>query len=134
MIPSVGREWMKDVVNCFLIRDPKDMILSYTKVNSNLSMHLLGLEEQYELFEYVTKINGRAPPVVDSKDILLDPRRRSVCYVKKLVLFSLRKCLVGLKVCVIRTEYGQNIGMIMSLIQRVLIFTGKKMTMFQVNI
>ena len=75
MIPSVGREWMKDVVNCFLIRDPKDMILSYTKVNSNLSMHLLGLEEQYELFEYVTKINGRAPPVVDSKDILLDPRK-----------------------------------------------------------
>ena len=41
MIPSVGREWMKDVVNCFLIRDPKDMILSYTKVNSNLSMHYL---------------------------------------------------------------------------------------------
>ena len=75
MIPSVGREWMKDVVNCFLIRDPKDMILSYTKVNSNLSMHLLGLEEQYELFEYVTKINGRTPPVVDSKDILLDPRK-----------------------------------------------------------
>ena len=74
MIPSVGREWMKDVVNCFLIRDPKDMILSYTKVNSNLSMHLLGLEDQYELFEYVTKINGRAPTVVDSKDILLDPR------------------------------------------------------------
>ena len=75
MIPSVDRDWMKDVVNCFLIRNPKDMILSYTKVNSNLNMHLLGLEEQYELFEYVTKINGRAPPVVDSKDILIDPRK-----------------------------------------------------------
>jgi hypothetical protein len=89
MIPSVGREWMKDVVNCFLIRDPKDMILSYTKVNSNLSMHLLGLEDQYELFEYVTKINGRAPTVVDSKDILLDPRETLRLLCEKLgVVFS----------------------------------------------
>ena len=89
MIPSVDREWMKDVVNCFLIRDPKDMILSYTKVNSNLSMHLLGLEEQYELFEYVTKINGRAPPVIDSKDILLDPREKLRLLCEKIgVVFS----------------------------------------------
>ena len=89
MIPSVGREWMKDVVNCFLIRNPKDMILSYTKVNSNLSMHLLGLEEQYELFEYVTKINGRAPPVVDSKDILIDPRKTLSLLCEKVgVIFS----------------------------------------------
>ena len=89
MIPSVGRDWMKDVVNCFLIRNPKDMILSYTKVNSNLSMHLLGLEEQYELFEYVTKINGRAPTVVDSKDILLDPRETLRLLCEKLgVVFS----------------------------------------------
>ena len=89
MIPSVGREWMKDVVNCFLNCDPKDMILSYTKVNSNLSMHLLGLEDQYELFEYVTKINGRAPTVVDSKDILLDPRETLRLLCEKLgVVFS----------------------------------------------
>ena len=89
MIPSVDREWMKDVVNFFLIRDPKDMILSYTKVNSNLTMHLLGLEEQYELFEYVTKINGRAPPVVDSKDILIDPRETLSLLCEKVgVVFS----------------------------------------------
>ena len=89
MIPSVDREWMKEVINCFLIRNPKDMILSYTKVNSNLSMHLLGLEEQYELFEYVTKINGRAPPVVDSKDILVDPRKTLSLLCEKVgVIFS----------------------------------------------
>ena len=89
MIPSVDREWMKEVINCFLIRNPKDMILSYTKVNSNLSMHLLGLEEQYELFEYVTKINGRAPPVVDSKDILMDPRKTLSLLCEKVgVIFS----------------------------------------------
>ncbi len=89
MIQSVDRNWMKDVVNCFLIRNPKDMILSYTKVNSNLSMHLLGLQEQYELFEYVTKINGQAPPVVDSKDILIDPRKTLSLLCEKVgVIFS----------------------------------------------
>ena len=89
MIQSVDRNWMKDVVNCFLIRNPKDMILSYAKVNSNLSMHLLGLQEQYELFEYVTKINGRAPYVVDSKDILLDPRETLCLLCEKIgVVFS----------------------------------------------
>ena len=27
LLPSVSREWMKEVVNCFLIRDPKDCLL-----------------------------------------------------------------------------------------------------------
>ena len=53
LLPSVDREWMKDVTNCFLIRNPKDMIISYSKVHSDLNMHLLGLNEQYEIFNYV---------------------------------------------------------------------------------
>ena len=74
LLPSVDREWMKDVTNCFLIRNPKDMIISYSKVHSDLNMHLLGLSEQYEIFNYVRKITNDIPPVVDSKDILLNPR------------------------------------------------------------
>ena len=47
LLPSVSREWMKKVVNCFLIRDPKDMIISYSKVHSELNIHLLGLNERF---------------------------------------------------------------------------------------
>ena len=42
LLDSIDREWMKSVVNCFLIRDPKDMIISYSRVHPDLNMHLLG--------------------------------------------------------------------------------------------
>ena len=74
LLDSIDREWMKSVINCFLIRDPKDMIISYSKVHPNLNMHLLGLEEQNEIFEYVKNITGEIPPIVDAKDVLLNPR------------------------------------------------------------
>jgi len=74
LLDSIDREWMKSVINFFLIRDPKDMIISYSKVHPNLNMHLLGLEEQNEIFEYVKNITGEIPPIVDAKDVLLNPR------------------------------------------------------------
>ncbi len=74
LLDSIDREWMKSVINCFLIRDPKDMIISYSRVHPNLNMHLLGLEEQNEIFEYVKNITGEIPPIVDAKDVLLNPR------------------------------------------------------------
>ena len=73
LLDSIDRSWMKSVKNCFLIRDPKDMILSYSKVHSDLNMHLLGIEEQYEIFEYVRDLTGEIPPVIDSKDVLTNP-------------------------------------------------------------
>ena len=74
LLPSIDRSWMKKVENCFLIRDPKDMIISYSKVHDDLNMHLLGLNEQYEIFTYVKDITGVIPPVIDAKDVLLNPR------------------------------------------------------------
>ena len=73
LLDSIDRSWMKSVKNCFLIRDPKDMILSYSKVHSDLNMHLLGIEEQYEIFEYVRDLTGEIPPVIDAKDVLTNP-------------------------------------------------------------
>ena len=74
LLNSIDRKWMKSVTNCFLIRDPKDMIISYSKVHSNLNMHLLGLKEQKEIFEYVQNMTGEVPPIIDSKDVLMNPR------------------------------------------------------------
>ena len=73
LLDSIDRSWMKSVKNCFLIRDPKEMILSYSKVHSDLNMHLLGIKEQYEIFEYVRGLTGEIPPVIDSKDVLTNP-------------------------------------------------------------
>ena len=74
LLDSVNRDWMKDVINCFLIRNPKDMIISYSKIHSDITRDLLGIEQQKEIFDYVQNFTGEVPPVIDAKDVLLDPR------------------------------------------------------------
>lgn len=74
LLDSVNRDWMKDVINCFLIRNPKDMIISYSKIHSDITRDLLGIEQQKEIFDYVQNFTGEVPPVIDSKDVLLNPR------------------------------------------------------------
>ena len=74
LLDSVNRDWMKDVINCFLIRNPKDMIISYSKIHSDITRDLLGIEQQKEIFDYVQNLTGEVPPVIDAKDVLLDPR------------------------------------------------------------
>jgi len=34
----------------------------------------LGLEEQSEIFEHVKNITGEIPPIIDAKDVLMNPR------------------------------------------------------------
>src|SRR3979411_2181643 len=33
LLPEIEREWIIDLTNCFLIRDPREVILSYIKKN-----------------------------------------------------------------------------------------------------
>src|SRR5205807_5741900 len=33
LLPEIEREWIVDLTNCFLIRDPREVILSYIKKN-----------------------------------------------------------------------------------------------------
>ena len=73
LLGSIDREWMESVTNCFLIRNPKDMIISYHKVHSEITSDLLGLQQQKEIFEYVKKMTGEIPPIIDSKDVLMNP-------------------------------------------------------------
>ncbi len=73
MIPEVGREWISRLTNCFLIREPGAVILSYAKVRSEPTAEDLGFPQQSELFDLVREASGRVPPVVDSLDLLRNP-------------------------------------------------------------
>ncbi len=75
MIPEVGREWISRLTNCFLIREPGAVILSYARVRSEPTPEDLGFPQQSELFGLVRETTGRVPPVVDSLDLLRDPER-----------------------------------------------------------
>jgi hypothetical protein len=75
LLPAVGREWLREVTNCFLIRDPADVIASYTKKNHEPSLEDLGFVQQEEIFEFVCERIAGTPPIVDAADVLRDPRR-----------------------------------------------------------
>lgn len=75
LLDDVERGWLSDVVNCFLIRDPREMLLSLSKVLPDPQLRDTGLEQQVEIFDRISEQTGTRPPVIDSKDVLLDPPR-----------------------------------------------------------
>jgi hypothetical protein len=75
LLPELGRDWLRDVTNCFLIRDPAEVIASYTKKNHEPSLEDVGFVQQAEIFDFVCETTRRTPPVVDARDVQENPAR-----------------------------------------------------------
>lgn len=75
LLPEVEREWIAGLTNCFLIRDPAEVIASYIKKNPDPTLEDLGFEQQAEIFASVRQRSGKIPPVIDARDVLQDPAR-----------------------------------------------------------
>jgi hypothetical protein len=75
MLPTIGREWTRNLRNAFLIRAPEDVLLSYAQVRGTPSPEEIGVPQQRELFEREADRLGHAPPVIDGADVLRDPGR-----------------------------------------------------------
>jgi hypothetical protein len=75
LLPEVDREWLASVTNCFLIRDPREVISSYVKKREEPALEDLGFVQQAELFNFVRQRMNAAPPVVDAKAVLENPER-----------------------------------------------------------
>ena len=75
LLPEVDRQWLDAVTNCFLIRDPREVIASYMKKRENPALEDLGFTQQAEIFDFVRNRTKSVPPVVDAKDVLEDPER-----------------------------------------------------------
>lgn len=74
LTPDVGRRWILELHNVFLIREPAEMITSFIKVIPDPSPSDLGLPQQVELWEWIRRKTGRAPLVIDARDVLENPR------------------------------------------------------------
>lgn len=70
---DINLDWMEEVKNIFLIRDPKKLINSFSKVIQNPSIKDIGLKDEFELYQYL-KTKGKNPIVVDSGDLLNNPK------------------------------------------------------------
>jgi hypothetical protein len=75
LLPEIDRAWIVDLTNCFLIRDPREVILSYVKKNPDPSLEDLGFVQQCEIFDFVRGRANSIPAVVDADDVLRDPER-----------------------------------------------------------
>jgi len=81
MLAHIDRSWLERVTHCFLIRDPRRMLLSFAKVIPNPRLDQTGLPQQVEIVNTVREASGAMPPVIAAKDILLEPERalRKLC-------------------------------------------------------
>lgn len=74
MQPGFPLDWTGRVTNVFLIRAPDAVLASYTQKWDAVSLEAIGVPMQAALFDREADRLGRAPPVVDSADVLTDPR------------------------------------------------------------
>ena len=74
LLDGIGRGWLTGLVNCFLIREPKGMLPSLDQKLPNPRVEDTALPQQAALFLKERERTGEIPPVIDSKDVLLDPR------------------------------------------------------------
>lgn len=73
----VDLDWsfMKDTINVILTRDPKEMLPSFVKQIDQPTMRDVGYAQHLELMEYLKGI-GQNPIVIDSKEVLMNPREK----------------------------------------------------------
>jgi hypothetical protein len=81
VLPSMPLDWLDGLVNCFLIRSPAEVILSFSKVVAHVELEDTGIPQQARLFEHICSSTGAIPPVIDARDVLCDPARvlRGLC-------------------------------------------------------
>lgn len=74
LLPHIERDWLLNLTNCFLIREPREMLTSLIKITPHPTLPDTGLPQQLEIFDLVRERTGRTPPVLDAQDVLGNPR------------------------------------------------------------
>jgi hypothetical protein len=74
LLDEVDRGWLAQVHNCFLIRDPREVIASYARTRPDVTVDDVGILQQGNIFEHARRAAGATPVVLDSRDVLEDPR------------------------------------------------------------
>jgi Sulfotransferase domain len=73
LLPNIERGWLEAITNCFLIRDPREVIASYIRKNNDPMLEDVGFIQQAEIFDWVRTRTRANPPVIDARDVLENP-------------------------------------------------------------
>jgi Sulfotransferase domain len=74
LLPGMIGAWMTALRHALLIREPAGVVASFARVVGRFDLAETGYLQQRRLFEYLRANANREPVVVDSADILRDPR------------------------------------------------------------
>ena len=74
MLPDFGIEWSDACRNAFLIRAPGKVLASYVVKRADVTLAEIGIVRQAEIFDRIASRTGAAPPVIDTAQMLVDPR------------------------------------------------------------
>jgi hypothetical protein len=66
------REFADRITHTFLIRDPEKSIVSYYKLDPDLSQEEIGIETQFRHFQWLEETYGTTPPVIEAADVQED--------------------------------------------------------------
>ncbi len=69
---DINTDFLSIVTNIIFIRNPKEIIASYSKVIPNPTMEDVGIKKQYEMYLDLKK-RGKEPIILDSKYLLQNP-------------------------------------------------------------
>lgn len=73
MLDHIPMDWLGEVENLFLIRDPRYMVASYSAKRNKATAADLGYTQLQSLFEKASELAGPAPLVIDSRRFLEKP-------------------------------------------------------------
>jgi hypothetical protein len=73
LLDEIPRDWLTNLTNVFLVREPRAMLVSLLKVLDEVELADTGLPQQVDLFRWEMERTGKVPVVIDSRELLLDP-------------------------------------------------------------
>ncbi|CAA9422013.1 MAG: Similarity [uncultured Rubrobacteraceae bacterium] len=80
---SMTPEFVERFRNTFIIREPRAVLASFSKLWPNFTFEEAGFEELHRLFEYTVEL-GQEPVVVDAADLSEDPETIVAAYCERI--------------------------------------------------
>jgi hypothetical protein len=74
LLPDYSRDWIPQLANILLIRDPAEVVASYVKSRASVTPEDIGIPQQRKLHEEIIAATGKAAPIIDAGDFLKSPR------------------------------------------------------------
>jgi hypothetical protein len=83
MLPHIEHAWFDELLHVFLIRDPREVLVSYLKSRPDAKVTAtdIGVPQQAALFDEISQRIGTLPPVIDADSFLQNPQihLRALC-------------------------------------------------------